>query len=296
MSERPEQFSPDWLALREPADHRARAAELLTPLCAAWRAAGWRRVLDLGSGSGSNLRYLAPRLPQPQAWTLLDHDADLLSRAAAAAGPEREVTCVRGDLAREGLAAVADAHLVTCSALLDLVPAGWLRRLARACRAASCGVLLALSYDGRITWGMGEGEREAGRITRGPGAGGAAGRAASAAADDALVQRLVNAHQRRPQQPEPALGPGAAATAEALLAAEGYRTWCRPSPWPLGPADAALAGELVTGWERAALEMAGGPVEADRIRAWATGRRSTVASGRFQLTVGHQDLLALPAC
>ena len=151
MTSSPETFSPDWLALREPADHRARAADLLPPLRAAWHTRGWRRILDLGSGAGSNLRYLAPRLPGAQAWTLLDHDANLLARAAAA-DPAHHVTRLRGDLAREGLAAVADAHLVTCSALLDLVSADWLGNLVRACRAASCGVLLALSYDGTIRW------------------------------------------------------------------------------------------------------------------------------------------------
>ena len=270
MSDPPATFNPDWLALREPADHRARAADLLPPLCAAWRTAGWRRVLDLGSGAGSNLRYLAPRLPDVQDWTLLDHDADLLARAAAAAEPQQQVTCVPGDLAREGLAAVADAHLVTCSALLDLVGAAWLHRLARACSAASCSVLLALTYDGTMRW-------------------------EADAADDELIQRLVNAHQRRKQHPEPALGPEAAPAAEALLAAEGYRTWRSPSPWRLGPADAALAHELVGGWERAAAEMAAGAAEARRIRAWAAARRRTIDGGRFRLTVGHQDLLALPS-
>ena len=272
-------FSPDWLALREPADHRARAAGLLPPLCAAWRAAGWRRVLDLGSGAGSNLRYLAPRLPGAQAWTLLDHDANLLARAAATAGPPQQVTCVRGDLAREGLAAVADAQLVTCSALLDLVSADWLRRLTRACRAASCGVLLALTYDGTMRWDAASGPPPP---ASGPDA-----------ADDELIRRLVNAHQRREQHPEPALGPEAAPAAEALLAAEGYRTWRSPSPWRLGPDDAPLARELVAGWERAALETAAGEAEARRVRAWAARRRRTIAGGRFRLTVGHQDVLAL---
>ena len=269
MTGRPETFSSDWLALREPADHRARAADLLPPLCAAWRTAGWRRALDLGSGAGSNLRYLAPRLPDGQDWTLLDHDAGLLARAAAAAEPSQRVTFLRGDLARAGIASVADAHLVTCSALLDLVSAAWLRRLARACRAASCGVLLALTYDGTMRWD-------------------------ADAVDDELIQRLVNAHQRRKQHPQPALGPDAAPTAEALLAAEGYRTWRSPSPWRLGPADAALARELVDGWERAAMEMAVGDEEAHRIRTWAAARRRTIAGGRFGLIVGHQDLLALP--
>ena len=278
MTAEPETFSPDWLALREPPDHRARAADLLPPLRAAWRAGGWRRILDLGSGAGSNLRYLAPRLPGEQAWTLLDHDAGLLARAAAP-DPAHSVTRLRGDLAREGLAAVADAHLVTCSALLDLVSAAWLGSLARACRAASCGVLLALSYDGTIRWLPAPGEQpdDAGD------------------ADDRWLEMLVNAHQRRDQQPAPALGPQAAPEAAALLAANGYRTTLRPSPWRLGPADAALAHELVTGWERAASEIASGPAQARRVRAWAARRRRTIAAGSFRLVVGHQDLLALPA-
>ena len=282
MTGQPEAFSPDWLALREPADHRARAADLLPPLCAAWRAGGWRRILDLGSGAGSNLRYLAPRLPGEQAWTLLDHDAHLLARAAAA-GPAHRVTRLRGDLARDGLAAVADADLVTCSALLDLVSADWLRSLARACRAASCGVLLALTYDGTMRWLPAAGEESAG---------GAAEDAADDA-DDRLLQRLVNAHQRREQHPAPALGPDAAPAAAALLAAEGYRTTLRPSPWRLGPADAALLREFVAGWERAALEIAGDPALAGRVRTWAARRRRTIAAGGFRLVVGHQDLLAL---
>ncbi len=270
MTAEPESFSPDWLALREPADHRARAADLLAPLRAAWRARGWRRILDLGSGAGSNLRYLAPNLPGAQDWTLLDHDADLLARAAAP-DPAHSITRLRGDLAREGLAAVAEAQLVTCSALLDLVSAAWLRRLASACRAASCGVLLALSYDGTMRW-----------------------LPPPAAADDRLLERLVNAHQRRDRQPAPALGPDAAPAAAALLEDAGYRVWLRPSPWRLGPPDAALARELVAGWERAALEMARGPHEAAQVRAWAARRRATIAGGSFRLEVGHQDLLALP--
>ena len=40
-------------------------------------------IHDLGSGTGSMSRWLAPRLPGPQHWVLHDRDADLLARAAA---------------------------------------------------------------------------------------------------------------------------------------------------------------------------------------------------------------------
>ena len=233
-------FSPDWLALREAADHRARAGALVDRLRAEWRAQGWTRIVDLGSGTGSNLRYLAPRLPGPQQWTLVDHDAELLARAGAA-GTAAEVRCVHGDLTAAGLPAAAQADLVTCSALLDLVPEDWLQRLARACRDAGCGAYLALTYDGVMQWS----------------AAGSAGGGPDGASDpdDAAIREAVNAHQRRDRGPATALGPDAAAAAEALLRAVGYRTWRLPSPWRLGTGDRALALALIDGWENAALDL-----------------------------------------
>ena len=114
-----EAFSPDWLALREAADHRSRARPLVSRLRAAWRAHGWTRLVDLGSGTGSNLRYLAPRLPGRQEWTLIDHDARLLARVEAPRG-DLSVTAVMGDLDDQGIAAVAQTDLLTCSALTGI--------------------------------------------------------------------------------------------------------------------------------------------------------------------------------
>ncbi|MEX2047657.1 MAG: class I SAM-dependent methyltransferase [Chloroflexota bacterium] len=279
MSE-PETFDPDWLALREPADHRSRADDLLPPLRAWWAARGASTVLDLGSGSGSNLRYLAPVLGRPQRWTLVDHDAGLLAHVSEPGGDVR-VHTVRGDLAREGLAAVPGAHLVTASALLDLVPRAWLAELVDACAAARCGALFALTYDGRIEWSVG--------------GTGADTTPAARAEDplDALVRDAVNAHQLRDKGLGPALGPAAAHAAGELLRRRGYRTWLSSSPWVLGPSESALADALVTGWAGAAAEQR--PADATHVRAWAEHRRETVARGEFALLVGHLDLLALPA-
>lgn len=273
-----ETFDPAWLALREPVDHRSRAAAAMSLLAPAWRAGDWSRVVDLGAGTGSNVRYLAPRLPGARHWTLVDHDAGLLARAAAPDGAA--VTRVAGDLAAAGLAAVreAGAGLVTASALLDLVSQDWLGALAGACREAGSAALFALTWDGGIRW-----------------------RAAADDPDDGLVRRSVDAHQRRDKGLGPALGPLAGPAAETIFRAAGYRVRLLPSPWRLGPADAALALALVDAWEAAAAghlrdaSPEDGPAAAERVRAWAGRRRATVASGRFGLTVGHLDLLALPA-
>ena len=276
-------FDPAWLALREPVDHRSRAAAALSLLASAWQAGGWSRIVDLGSGTGSNMRYLTPRLPGIRHWTLVDHDAGLLERAAAPEGVE--VTRVVGDLAGRGLEAIREsrAHLVTASALLDLVSKDWLGALAAACRDAGSAALFALSYDGGIQWQVAQDEP---RPDDDP--------------DDGIIRRSVNAHQRRDKGLGGALGPLAGLTAEMTFRAAGYRVWLLPSPWRLGPADAELARALVRGWETAAVEQLRAAADdeaavARRVRAWAERRCATISSGGFGLMVGHLDLLALRA-
>ena len=48
-------FSPEWLALREPIDHRSRNAELASSLSARFQQRSAVEVVDLGCGTGSNL-------------------------------------------------------------------------------------------------------------------------------------------------------------------------------------------------------------------------------------------------
>ncbi len=267
MSE--EAFAPDWLALREPVDHRSRAEDLVAHLAEWWGPRPSLRVLDLGSGTGSNLRYLAPRLPGEQAWTLVDRDAALLDRAtgAAVAAPGvARVERVPGELDRKGLGLVPGADLVTASALLDLVTHEWLERLVATCRAAGNAALLTLTWDGTMTWDDPD-------------------------PDDALVAEAVRSHQLRDKGMGPALGPAAGRVAERGFRAAGYDTRLRPSPWRLGEDDASLANELIDGWGAAASEQR--PEDAPLIRGWAERRRATAAR-RFGLEVGHVDLLALP--
>jgi len=261
-----ESFSAAWLALREGADHRSRVPSLLPRLEAAWRECGWSRILDLGSGTGSNLRYLAPRLPGSQRWTLLDRDPALLAHTRAAE-MDPAVRRIRGELAREGLAEARHTDLVTGSALLDLVSEDWLRRLVDTCRSATAGALFALTYDGAIEWSEEDPE-------------------------DEPVRCSVNAHQRRDKGLGPALGPAAGEVAEGFFREAGYRTWLVASPWRLGAGDAELVRALVNGWESTAWEQA--PGRTSSIRAWAERRRHALGTGGSGVRVGHLDLLALP--
>jgi trans-aconitate methyltransferase len=72
-------FSAEWLALREPADVAARSAAVTSFVTGALAHHSLLRIVDLGSGTGSNVRYLSRYLPQVQRWQLMDNDATLLA-------------------------------------------------------------------------------------------------------------------------------------------------------------------------------------------------------------------------
>jgi len=269
-------FDAAWLALREPADAAARSAALEDALARALAARGGTLAcVDLACGTGANLRHLAPRLPGPQHWRLVDADVALLAEARRRCAGLRdrdgavvEVTYVQTDLAAADLAACcAGAALVTASALLDLVSAAWLGRLAAAIAQNHSVALFALDYDGR-------------RVC------------VPADRDDALAQAAFDAHQRRDKGFGPALGPQAAAYAARALAAQGFRVDRAPSDWRLGAREAALQGELLRGWTQAAVEAA--PASRAAFEAWLGRRLAQCETGQLGLSVGHEDLLALP--
>jgi SAM-dependent methyltransferase len=126
-----ENFDPDWLALREPVDHSTRSRRLEGLLAARLADRDRVRVVDLGAGSGSTLRHLAPRLLElgvgaAQDWVLVDHDEALLSRALAVpVDAAASVATTRVDLGdRDALSDVlSGADVVVGSALLDVLPA-----------------------------------------------------------------------------------------------------------------------------------------------------------------------------
>ena len=256
-------FSASWLALREPADVAARSREVVLwmsgPERAALRAG---RVIDLGGGTGANIRYLSTRLPLPQQWTLVDNDPLLLARAPAG------VTTHLADLnlVVNDASLFRGCALVTASALLDLVSEPWLASLVLRCRVADAAVLFALSYDGRMACTPAEPE-------------------------DEDVRQLVNAHQKTDKGFGPALGPDAAACTVAMLLAAGYDVRQAQSDWNLGPESRELQRELIDGWAAAASEIA--PAQTSSIAGWRARRMAHIDARRSHLLVGHVDVAGL---
>src|SRR5262245_8469907 len=130
----PRSFSAAWLALREPADHRARSATLTRRVVETLPRDRVLKLLDLAAGAGSNFRYLATRLPHRQSWLFVDHDVGLLAAASARTGDDvttRVIDLAEVDRFRE---IFVGRDLVTGSALLDLVSERWLRAVIERCR------------------------------------------------------------------------------------------------------------------------------------------------------------------
>lgn len=265
-----ESFSADWLALREPSDHAARAHALVGPVAQRLRGRPAARALDLASGTGSNVRYLLPRMPEIAHWSLLDRDPALLAQAWRLIAPLAQAAARSFDVRQGDLRAIdrlpLDGYaLVTASALLDLVSETWLRAFARRCREARVVVLCALSYDGRI-----------------------AGEPSDP--DDRLVRDLVNRHQRTDKGFGDALGPEAARVAADCFRDEGFDVHTSESDWVLDATSGALQRQLIHGWAGAAREIS--PAETPAVEAWQARRLALLAAGTSHLRVGHVDLVA----
>nr|WP_149551881.1 class I SAM-dependent methyltransferase [Streptomyces marokkonensis] len=266
-------YAPEWLQLREPADAAARSYDLLDPLRMRLanlpgRAADGLVIHDIGCGTGSMGRWLAPHLDGAQHWVLHDRDPYLLHFAAvasprsAADGSHVTVETRRGDVARLTADALSGASLVTASALLDVLTREEVGALAAACAGAGCPALLTLSVAGRV------------ELT------------APHPMDEEITEAF-NAHQRRGGL----LGPDAVTAAAEAFAEHGATVRLNPSPWRLGPEQAELTGQWLRGWVGAAVEER--PELAARADGYLAERLEACAAGELRVVVHHSDLLAL---
>jgi SAM-dependent methyltransferase len=288
-------FSHDWLRLRAPFDRAARDGALAQRFAAALRrseAGGSLRLLDLGSGTGANARSLAPLIGRNQDWLLVDNDPSMLARQAAehlawaaregyavehddgtvlvrADGASWRFAARRLDLARE-LAAVMAAVWdgVAMAAFADLVSAQWVDWLASEVARRQLALLSVLAVDGRRQWHP-------------------------AAAADTIVGAAFAAHQCRDKGFGPALGGAAPGYLGARLAAVGCAVATAASDWRVGPDHRQMLTAIVAGEAAAAREAH--PEKTAIVAAWSERRRAEIAAGTLSITVGHRDLLALPA-
>ncbi len=277
-------FSAQWLALREPADHRARDRALQNKVCEQLASVARTeqrtvRLIDLGCGSGSNLRALATALPAQQHWTLVDYDPLLLAAARAAliawadqvisdktvltickSGKTIDIEFAQVDLARDIERVLAwPADVITAAAFFDLVAETWLVRF---CQALRTTLYTVLTYDGSEQW-------------------------LPAHTADAAMLKAFHAHQKTDKGFGVAAGPDATSIMQRELTARGFQVTLASSPWQSDQTEAEFIHALATGSAAAVRET--GLLNEQDVEQWLAARISAQ-----HCTVGHWDILATP--
>jgi SAM-dependent methyltransferase len=274
-------FDASWLDLREPADHRSRNDELARLLTRHMGRRPTIEVLDLGCGTGSNLRATAPLLGPEQNWTLIDYDARLLdaavTRLAKWAGDwERKkdklilkkngrkitVRFRRADLVNDFESVFATpADLVTASALFDLASGDFIAEVAAEVVRRHASFYTVLTYNGVQRW-------------------------TPKHSADAEMAAAFRVHQVTDKGFGPSAGPMAPQLLATAFDAAGYSLSEADSTWRLDEGDEALIAELIPGFASAVRETE--QVPEARILDW-------LKASRTGALVGHTDTLALPA-
>ena len=237
--------------------------------------------MDLGCGTGANLRATFELLGERQRWTLVDHDPLLLQAADARlrawadharATPDKlvlhkdgrriSVRFRKADLRHDLDDVLGDApDLVTASALFDLCSAAFIEALVAMVVRRKAAFYAVLSFDGVQTWTPGH-------------------------AADRRVHEAFIAHQKTDKGFGFAVGPEAARFLKSVFERRGYAVTEGHSPWRLGREDAALIQMLAHGTAGAVAET--GRVDGATLADW----KSVVRTGGV---VGHVDTLALPS-
>lgn len=279
-------FSEGWLALREAADARAIATDVAEALAGRFALRDHVTVVDLGCGTGANLRRTSTLLPASQSWHLVDHDAGLLAAAQRAlsrwadaadvsmtpAGAQTlhlvkgaariDVTLHQRDIAGDLPAAFpAAVDLVTASALFDLTSQSFIRQLAGEVTARSATFYTTLTYNGVQRF------------------------APHRPADNQMVAAF-HRHQMRDKGFGPAAGPLAPAHLADQFRLHGYAVLEGDSPWHLQRTDRALIEQLIHGHAQAVTET--GAVDTRTIETWLHVPRTSAL-------IGHTDTLAVPS-
>ncbi len=275
-------FSVGWLRLRESADTRARNASIRQAVADHFAGRHEVSVIDLGCGTGSNLRATAEVLPLQQHWILVDHDATLLAEAyralsAWAGASESEdgrlvlrkddrriaVSVLQCDLIRElDVALGRPADLVTAAALFDLVSASWIERLVERLAKQRLPLYAALTYNGAEHW-----------IPADP--------------RDARMLAAFCEHQKTDKGFGPSAGPDAGRVLERALAAARYEVRTGDSNWRLASGDSRLIGDIAKGIASAVLDTRAVPE--NEVAEWLDARCKSSTC-----VIGHTDLFAVP--
>ncbi|TWU15351.1 class I SAM-dependent methyltransferase [Allorhodopirellula heiligendammensis] len=251
----------DWLSIRESIDSRFRSAGLARPFMKSAKEASL--IVDLGSGTGANFRYLSNFDHSTAQWLGIDRDRELLGIARNRL-PRERIQLLEGDLAKEfGWIPIHEKIAITASAFLDITSMDWLQQFAD--RGSRSPILISMTAAGGPIW-------------------------APADDFDVAIELCLESHRASDHGFGPAVGANASNFLAQELTARGCDVTLATTDWCLQARDAEIIQTLIDGVCR----RASSTLPEEQIERWMRLRYDQNRHGCLHVTVPHLDLLSLP--
>ncbi|MEO1615779.1 MAG: class I SAM-dependent methyltransferase [Planctomycetota bacterium] len=248
-----------WLSIRERLDREFRSESLARRFMQL--AETTRLIVDLGCGTGANLRYLSDHCKSSVPWRCVDCDEAVLAVAETKhlrSGGEFR----KADLATDFKSALPDAPFaVTASAFLDITSKPWIGQLVEALQAAP--LLISMTTTGGPIWNPPDDL-------------------------DQQIEHCLASHRVNDHGFGAAAGTSACQVLADELSMRGRTVEFKPTDWMLDAGERDVIDFFITGVvRRVSSELSG-----DRLSEWLTIRRDQNSKGELQLIIPHADLLS----
>ncbi len=279
-----------WLESRYPYDAKARNKEIERIVRRDLAGRRLLRIIDLGAGLGSNLRYYAGFFDCDQEWYCVEKDGLLcrefpvrVKKWATARGWSSLPTTGGIQLQKNGItisvhllsssflpfpADLGGVHLdlAVANAVFDLLSRRDFLRLARDLADRAIPLLATLNY--------------------------ASMRFAPSRSWDRRIVEFYDRHMTLPRPEGPPMGPGCVPAMEEILKTAGYRVLKGESPWLISRQDIPLLRLLLQYVEDSVRTFPNTSIGAAELRDWVARKGVEVRSGKVRLRIRHLDLYA----
>ena len=145
-------FENSWLFQREKVDNLSKNISIIKKINSFFKSYNEIRIIDLGTGTGSNFRYLSKKIKyKNQSWTLMDLSKSSLNEAKkniVINNKIKKINLKHDDIIKNiHQHTFKDYDLVTGSAFLDIMPLDWFNKFYKLNTNTKL-VYFSINYDG----------------------------------------------------------------------------------------------------------------------------------------------------
>ena len=281
-----------WLEHRYPCDVEARNANIEKKFLEYFSQRERLRIMDAGSGTGSNFRYYFSKLPEQQEWVLLEQDAKLLEACRerlTSFAQENQYQLERktdGYLIKSGrkqanirflqgkledvktLTDLEQLDVITANALFDLVSYEQFDAFAAQIACYQVCLMASLNYYETSFLPF--------------------------SSIDGRFLQYFHTHMTRPQDFGEAMGPNCTEEMLDLLAAHEMKCEQEGSQWHLKRYDTTMQHYILHFMEHAIRDLNLSEKEIEEMESWLENKQQMSRDHQLEIIVDHSDIFAYP--